>query len=685
MKKQTMPGGAGRKPPFIFNLLFFISFAVFIFLVEGDTFLDGGDWQKYFESFARVLVPLAAAFYFSFYRPVVGFAHANASLAEKLIALAGAVPLGIKITIDFFNSFFMQVLNGGSSPVLVKRVFDKLNLTPNTGQALVYIGCTIMCVLSVFVTAVLLALLIHVVRITLRYTKNNPRNAWTPDKKATGKRYVIAIALSLTSGVLCMLTLNKGLDWGADYSVYMQQGFQLANGVVAGVHEAWGYSAMLAVIYAIFGYNTVDYSTLIYYKIPSVICFALIVFFLFLFFSKRFSLRWSAFLTILFGFNPNLIAFNNYIWTDIPHMLFCVVSIICIYEFLNSNETKRQIIFAVLAGINIYIANVIRAAGIALLIALLIVQVIYLLVHIWQKKKSVTCLIELPEKSKLYIQFLPYAVYVVLTLCTMLIVPYYSTGASVSRYASASVLIRNFGYYFNLLFSEFLAPFSPFHILSFSVAWVAVPLFIIGIYRSIGRDIVSVIYFCFMFISMLFVWALNGIRYTFPLLPFFVLFIAVGAKTAVIAVSKTYHLQVRLKRIIAIGALTLSVFLLVGSADDAYSNLSNNREWDRFAFSTDAIATYEYIQNETGEAAEIVFYKAPVVELNTERTSTREITRDRALEQYLLITYDPSNEHQYIPDEYATEQTLESALNLDLQIVYENDRFALYRITIIDD
>ena len=442
---------------------------------------------------------------------------------------------------------------------------------------------------------------------------------------------------------------------------------------------------MLAVIYSIFGYNTVDYSTLIYYKIPSAICFALIVFFLYLFFTKRFSLRWSAFLTILFGFNPNLIAFSNEIWTDIPHLLFCVVSIVCIYEFLNSSSTKRQIIFAVLAGISISIANAIRAAGIALLIALFIVQMIYLLVYVWQKKKSSSCLIQLPQKSKLYIQFLPYAAYAALTLCTMLIVPYYSTGASVSRYASASVLIRNFGYYFNLLFSEFLAPFSPFHILSFAVVWVAVPLFIIGIYRSIGRDVVSVVYFCFMFISMLFVWALNGIRYTFPLLPFFVLFIAIGAKTAVSAVSEAYHLQKRLKRIVAIGALALSVFLLAGSAYNAYSNLSNDRVWDRFAFSTDAIATYQYIQNETGEEAEIVFYKAPVVELNTGRTSTREITHDRGIEQYLMITGDPSNEDQYIPDEYATEQTLESALNLDLQIVYENDRFTLYRITIIDD
>ena len=189
MKNQTMSSSTDKKIPFIYNLLFFISFAAFIFLVEGDTFLDGGDWQKYFESFARVLVPLAMAFYFSFYRSVVGFVQANASLVEKLIALAGAVPLGIKITSDFFNSFFMQVLNGESSPVLVKRVFDILNLAPYTSKALVYINCAIMFVLSVFVVAVLLALLLHLVRITLRYTKKiratDGRQASKPVEKDT--------------------------------------------------------------------------------------------------------------------------------------------------------------------------------------------------------------------------------------------------------------------------------------------------------------------------------------------------------------------------------------------------------------------------------------------------------------------------------------------------------------------
>lgn len=685
MKQHSTPGTARKKSPFIYNLLFFISFAALIVLVEGNSFLDGGDWQKYFESFARVLVPLALAFYFSFYRSAVGFVLEHATLAERLVALAGAIPPGIIITVEFYRAFFEVVLGGGSSPVLVKRAFDMLGLPSAVEKALVYAGCAVLCVLSVLAIAVLLALLLHILAVTLRYTKRNPRNEWTTNRQSGGKRYGIAITLSVVTLILCAFTLDKGQTWGADYALYMEQGFQLAKGIVTGIHEAWGYSAMLAVIYNLFGYDMVDYHSLIYYKIPSIICFALIIFFLFLFFSKRFSLQWSAFLAILFGFNPILIHFNNEIITDIPHLLFCITSIICIYEFFNRSETKQQIIFAVLAGINIYIANLLRAAGVALIVALFIVQMIYLLVHIWQKKKTAVGLIQLPQKRKIYIHLLPYAVFVTLTLCTLLLVPYYSTGASVGRYVSGSVLFRNFGYYFNLLFKEFLAPFSPFHILSFSVVWVAVPLFMIGIYRSVGRDIVSVVYFCFMLISMMFVWALNGIRYTFPLLPFFVLFLAVGAKTVVLAVSEEYHIEKRLKHIVGTCAFALSVFLLVISAYNAYSNLSNDREWDRFAFSTDAIATYNYIQNETGEDAEVVFYKALVVKLNTGRKTVSVIDRDTSVEQYLLITDDPSKEHQYIPDEYPTEQDLESAQNLNLQPVYQNERFTLYRVTIIDD
>ncbi len=542
MKKYLISADVNKKNPLVYKFGLFISFAAFIFLVEGDAFLGGGVWQKYIESFARVLVPLVAAFYFSFYRSVAGFVLENASLIEKYIALAGAVPLGIKITIDFYKSFFMQVLSAGSSPVLVKRVFDKLNLTANIEKASVYVGCAILCVLSILAIAVLLALLLYILRVTLQYTKKNPCNKWTPSEQPGKKRYGIAIALSAAALVLGALTINKGQDWGADYTIYLRQGFQLANGITQGIHEAWGYSAMLAAVYSIFGYNMVDYSTLIYYKIPVVICFALLVFFLFLFFSKRFSLRWAAFLSILFGFNPSFVAFTNYIWTDIPHLLFCVISIICIYEFFNSSKTKQQILFGVLAGFNIYIANIIRAAGIALLFTLFIVQLIYLFAHIWEKKTSTESMIQLPQNTKFYIQLLPYAVYALLTLCTLLVVPYYSTGASVSRYASGSLLIRNFGYYFDILFHEFLPQFLPLHIFSFAAAWIAVPMLIIGMYRSVRRDTVSVVYFCFMFISMLFVWALNGIRYAFPLLPFFVLLIAVGVKTTILAVSETYVL-----------------------------------------------------------------------------------------------------------------------------------------------
>ena len=212
------------------------------------------------------------------------------------------------------------------------------------------------------------------------------------------------------------------------------------------------------------------------------------------------------------------------------------------------------------------------------------------------------------------------------------------------------------------------------------VTWAAVPCFLIGIYRSTAKDTVSVIYFCFMFISMLFVWALNGIRYAFPLLPFFVLFLAVGAKTVIKAVSEKYDVKKSLSRAVTIGAAFIMIVLFSSSAINSYSNIAKNRVMDRFAFSTDAIATYQYIQNETSEEAKIVFYKPPVVALNTGRTASSEISNDQANAQYLMITMDPSNEHQYIPDEYASENALEDALGIQLQLVYENARFQLFQI-----
>jgi len=671
-----------KQPPvrFIYKFLFFVSFAVFIFLMEGSSFLNGG--YKYFDSFPRVIIPIMIAFYVSFFRSFADFYILNVSRFQKTIALICSIPLGLLLTIRFFQSFFESILQGGNQPIMVRRVFDLLHLSSGVEKVLAYVGCSILGLLSIVAIAVLLGLLLHIVIISLQYTRNNPNNDWTPGKQKQSSRYMLAILLSIISGVFCFSKLTKGLDWGADYAVYIQQGIDLAKGLTSGIHEAWGLSAMLSVIYCIFGFDMVDYHTILYYKLPSAICFTIMIFFLYLFYSKRFQSYWAIFLTSLFGLNPTLIDMTNYIWTDYPHMLFCVIAIFCMYELFHRNSTKAQIIFGVLAGISICIANLIRAAGIALLFTLFLTQLVYLIVRIASRNKPSFRSIELPQKSKLYIHLLPYIVYLLLTWAASMIVPYSSTGDSAGRYASASVFFRNLDYYYQILFSEFPASFTPYRMLLNMVTWAAVPCFLIGIYRSAAKDIVSVIYFCFMFVSMLFVWALNGIRYAFPLLPFFVLFLAVGAKTAIAALSERYNIRKSLKRIFSVGAVVILIFLLASSALNAYSNLANGRKMDRFAYSTDAIATYNYIQNETGKDAEIVFYKAPVVALNTGRIANKEITRDQSTEQYLLITMDPSNEHQYIPDEYASEKALEDALGIQLQLVYENARFQLFQIMI---
>ena len=666
---------------FFYKLLFFVSLSVLVFSMDGTSFLNGG--YKYFDSFARVLFPIAIAFYFSFFHSFVDFYIRNVSRLQKTIALICSVPLGVLLTIRFFQSFFASILQGGSQPIMVRRVFDLLHLSSSVEKVLAYGVCSILGLLSIGAIAVLLGLFLHIVIISMQYTRNNPNNNWTPGKLKQSSRYIIAILLSILSGVFCFSKLTKGLDWGADYAVYIQQGIDLAKGLTSNIHEAWGLSAMLSVIYLMFGFDMVDYHTILYYKLPSAICFTIMIFFLYLFYSKRFQTFWAIFLTALFGFNPVLIELNNSTWTDFPHMLFCVISIICIYELFHQRRTRDQVIFGVLTGIMICITNLIRAAGIALLIALFFAQLVYLIVRIASRNKPYSHSIELPQKSKFYIQLLPYIVYFLLTWVATWIVPYYSTGDSAGRYASASVFFRNLDYYYQILFSEFLSSLTPYRMLLSLVTWAAVPCFLIGIYRSVARDTVSVIYFCFMFISMLFVWALNGIRYAFPLLPFFILFVAVGAKTAIAALSERYDILKSLKRIFYVGAVAVLIFLFVSSAINAYSNLVNDRKMDRFAYSTDAIATYNYIQNETSEDAEIVFYKAPVVALNTGRIANKEITQTQSAEQYLLITMDPSNEHQYIPDEYASKKALEDALGIQLQLVYENPRFQLFQIIII--
>ncbi len=680
MEKQLRLLSIYKKQPGLFDALFAIASLVFMILVTGKDLLGGGDAYKYFIAILRLVIPLCLFLYIGFFHSLIRFTLSRTSLWLNIFSAVSAVGIGFSLTSAFDHDFFSGLRNGGGSPVRLRTMLDLLHLS-NQSESILFTVLSVFLFLFVcYFLFFLILFFLEALLLFLRNLRNEPEADTFQPANPIRTRLLIASGFAIVSFTLCFFTLNKGQDWGADYALYMNQAFALARGEVTNISEVWGFSLVLSWIYRLFGYDMGDYHTFLYYKIPGILAFAVAMFFLYLFFSKRFSLVKSAFFTALFALNPFFINFSNYIFTDLPYLLWCIVSILCMERYFNSKTVPQKVVFAVLTGITVFLANFTRAAGMSLLATMLLIDLFNLVSSMFRRSGPLPQVSNPSRISRILMRLLPYAVYGVLLLVSYSVVPFNANTTSISRYSSASVFAQNFVYYASILFDQFPMSVSPYEIFHFFVYWIVVPLFLLGVVRSAKREKIALVYFSITYLAMHFVNALNGIRYAFPILFVFLLFLAYGADFAY----RTLYRVFSSKKVFRVSCRVVSIlivcFLFYSSVATAWINMAEKRAFNHFAFSTDAIATYHYIQKNTPEDAKIVFYKSEVIRLNTNRASTSSIDPTDTSDQYLLITYDRTPEHQYLPDEYPDVDSLEKALNVTLLLKYQNPLFTLYRI-----
>ncbi len=671
---------AYERHPRLWDVLFVIASFAFVILTTGNELLGGGDVYKYATSLIRIGIPMCLFFYVGFFHSPIRFALSHTDRWLSPFSLIAACGIGFSLTKTFYHDFFSGLLNGGGSPVRLRMLLDHFHASSSIESVLFALASVILGLLACFFLFFLVLFFLEALLLFIRNLRSDPETDSFHPSASVQKRLFIASGFAILTFLLCFFTLNNGQDWGADYALYIRQAFELARGNVANISEVWGFSLALSLIFRLFGYDTVDYHTFLYYKIPGILAFAFVAFFVYLFFSKRFSLVWSAFLTALFAFNPFFILFANYIFTDLPYLMWCVISILCIERYYSGKTVREQTVFAILTGVSIFFANFTRAAGMSLVAAIIVVDLFWLLSRVFRKAAFFSRIASETQIRKPIIRLLPYIIYIALLLVSYSIVPYFANTSSLSRYSSGSVFFQNFLYYASILFDQFPMSISPFEVFHFFVYWIVVPLFLLGLFRSSKREIVPLIYFLITYLGMHFVYALNGVRYAFPILFVLLLFLAYGVAFAyrslyrVFSNKKGFHLLSR------IFAIIIVCFLFVSSLTNAWVNMSQKRSFNHFAFSSNAIETYRYIQENTPEDALIVFYKNEVVEINTNRACTYTINPEDKRDQYLLITFDRTPEHQYLPDEYPDVASLEQALGVSLLLKYQNPLFLLYQV-----
>ena len=116
--------------------------------------------------------------------------------------------------------------------------------------------------------------------------------------KYTVRDYIAALLVTVFVLLTGIPSLTTGVpEWGDDFAAYINEGIAIAEGDFHeltiknytmhpstysaeasddGLVYVWGYPLFLAGIYKMVGFDRVDYSTVIYYKIPSLLALSLL-------------------------------------------------------------------------------------------------------------------------------------------------------------------------------------------------------------------------------------------------------------------------------------------------------------------------------------------------------------------------------------------------------------------------
>lgn len=502
--------------------------------------------------------------------------------------------------------------------------------------------------------------------------------------------WLIACVLVLVMALLAGLQLTRGVPyWGDDYAAYMSEGIAISEGRLAeqvhintAMHPsplpeeaadgtlvyAWGYSLSLSLVYQLVGFDRVEYTSLIYYKFPSLIAFSLMAGVLYLYWRRRFSMGLSLFLAGVFAAGSRLIPVMDYLYSDVYFLFFCILAfwLAECMEAAAQTPSRKILPFvqAVLLGLAMFMAYETRLNGLTVVVIIAASQIL----HIARQPKKYGV-------RQIVINCLPYAVFFsARILMEKMLLPATSNISDVGSVSFVRI-IENIGYYIGMT-AKYL------YRLSMPVTLVLMPvmvvMLIVGFYVKgfKWQNLHLTVFILATYFVLIILPYVQGIRYMFNILPFLLTYMAYGGIHLYQWLQKKYPIR-NSGRILAI--LTVAVLLCTFGTvlyDGICNQVQGGQPEQDDVYAPDAVDMYRYIQSQTPEEAEIAFIKPRALHLNTERLSFRPGVNGRVLTEadyYLQCTYP-------IQDETETDEQLRQHISR-LEMVYSNPSFALYRVT----
>jgi hypothetical protein len=491
----------------------------------------------------------------------------------------------------------------------------------------------------------------------------------------TLKRQLFLLALVvLLSSLLAIGVLTHGQYWYGDFAGYLMQAKSLLNGtekefilhnaytindstlVVGPVAYPWGFPALLAPFYRVCGMSPLCL------KLPNLGFFALFLVSYYFLLKRRLRFLEALLLVGLVAFNPVLINFQDNILSDIPFLFFSTAAILSIDLLVPPDrEPQRSFLWTIVLGVTIFWAFFVRSNGLLLLPTLIICH----FVALYRIHKA-------GGDLKPYWPYVaaPYLTFLLLLGLSLLLLPggqesYFSHYAQLS---SAKVL-DNLRYYAGLM-AQFYQDLPDSGLLNaFTLAFA-----LVGAALTIRRDFHFLLYSLLTYLLFI-TWPENqGIRFIFPVIPFFLYFSFQGMAWLANRLRGLYQ-RIGLGLTVAFWGSLLVLFAVV-SFQYVRGNLADDRQING-PFDSYSQEMFEYIRGHTEPDSVVVFFKPRIMRLFTGRDSLLIDQCDQlGRGNYVVIHKKREDQGQ------VAEQVIDSC-NPELQVstVFNNRRFRVYQLT----
>ena len=500
--------------------------------------------------------------------------------------------------------------------------------------------------------------------------------------------WILAAFIFLIILALAGTQLTSGMpDWGDDFAAYINEGIAISegdfyeqtvrnytmHGTVLSEEAAdgklvyvWGFPLLLSTVYELVGFDTVNFGSIFFYKLPSLICFALMAAVLYLFYRRYFSSALSCVLVLLFCISGDLIRSIDLLNVDIIFLFLVVLSLWLVECLLDAEnlpgQTPKFVFSGLIFGMVLWFTHETRLNGFTVILAVFARHVIGLV----QKKEKFSL-------RRVALNLLPYAVFLLLTLVSEAILAPATQNISHVGATSISNIFGTIYYYYytTVIYIKTLTGES----LSFIWPGICILLaigFIADGFR--WRNLHLTVLLAGTYIILFTLPYTQGLRYLFYVLPIMVLYIALGAVRIYNWLASKLNKPRLLKgcAILACALLLLSVYVpAVGASIENRKNYGQLADTD--VYSPQAVEVFHYIQENVEQDALIGFIKPRALYLNTGRMAFIPNINSLTL----------ADADYFLSASFITSEVSEAAaspLPEDAITVFENELFTLYKL-----